>query len=345
MVIGAILLTVSQAATPYASSEAESGTLSGSAAKQSNTIASSGSNVLFGSTHTVSGVPAGIMLGSTYEGAFNQMTTAQQQAAVALMKSDGAKWTRVDIVTTYASDSIIRDAEADGINVIGIIQDTGIADTPQAISAFAAQATAHADALGVNTYEILNEPNCTTMTAASYTAILQASYTAVKSVNANATVLTAGLCPAGGNDEPYTYLQAMYADGAGGYFDALNLHPYSFPDTPLQTTDSWNPWSYIPQLHSIMAANGDGNKQIWLTEFGCPTGTDGGYPADCTDATEAQQITDAFSVARSYNYIGPLLIDDWRDDNQNGDGDFGLYDANNNPKPASLAAYLQAAAE
>ena len=92
-----------------------------------------------------------------------------------------------------------------------------------------------------------------------------------------------------------------------------------------------------------MNANGDSSKQIWLTEFGCPTGTAGGYPADCTDATLAQQITDAFSSARTEGGIGPLLVYSWQDDPTDNDGDFGLYNSNATPKPDSLAAYTKAA--
>jgi hypothetical protein len=136
----------------------------------------------------------------------------------------------------------------------------------------------------------------------------------------------------------------MYQAGAKGYFDAFNIHPYSYPDTPLQTGDTWNPWYYLPKAHQVMVANNDvaNNKQIWLTEFGCPTGTDGSYPADCTDSTLAGQIADAFSSARSYTWAGPLFIYNWIDDSATpGDGDFGLYAANGAPKVASLLAYIQ----
>jgi len=50
-----------------------------------------------------------------------------------------------------------------------------------------------------------------------------------KTADSSAFVLSAGLCPAPSSYEPYTYLTAMYAAGAHGYFDAMNMHPYITP--------------------------------------------------------------------------------------------------------------------
>jgi hypothetical protein len=125
----------------------------------------------------------------------------------------------------------------------------------------------------------------------------------------------------------------------------MNDHPYSCPESPTQTGDPSNPWSYLPQLHEIMVGSGDGAKPIWLTEFGCPTGTDGGYPAACTDATLAQQITEAFNSAGSFGWAGPLFVYNWQDPDRHnsGDGDFGLYHADGSPKTATVTAYKAAA--
>lgn len=347
--VGLHFLNKSNAASPYVSSEAENGSLLGAADKQKDSTASGGSYIQFGGSQVVTSpiadVPAGITLGSAYETEFNAMSSADQATAMALMKSDGVQWLRIDMYSAGGNNVLMKDAVANGIKVDAILQDWSATNppTPAASAAFATTAVNHAKLLGVETYEILNEPNgCEdTMDAATYTAILQANYTAIKAADPNAFVITGGLCPASGSNEPYNYLTAMYADGAKGYFDAFNLHPYSYPDTPDQTGDSWNPWSYLPQLHSIMASNGDGNKQIWLTEFGCPT-PPSPTADDCTDATYAQQITDAFTSARALPYIGPLLIYNWQD----GGGQFdGFYAADGTPKPLSLAAYEAAAGQ
>ena len=78
--------------------------------------------------------------------------------------------------------------------------------------------------------------------------------------------------------EPTTWLQGLYARGAGGYFDGVAHHPYSFPCDPL-TNAVWNSFTQTPVLYFVMAANGDGNKKVWGTEVGAPTGADVGVCA------------------------------------------------------------------
>lgn len=287
-------------------------------------------------------VAGGISPGAVFEAHFAAMSTSDQAQVMSAMKVAGVRWVRIDTPGDFRFNNFVQAATANGIAVDAVLQGWTTPLTQSAFSAFAAQAVATLQPLGVNTYEILNEPNCDEycLSASSYTQILRASYSAIKAADPAATVLTAGMGTGSGPNEPYNYLSAMYEAGAEGSFDAFNMHPYSFPDTALQVSDHWNPWSYLPKLHSIMTAHGDGAKQIWLTEFGCPTGTDGHYPAVCTDTTEAAQITDAFHQARQHAWTRALFIYDWQDDpNTPGDGDFGLYSADGRPKTASLAAF------
>src|SRR5439155_10334885 len=109
--------------------------------------------------------------------------------------------------------------------------------------------------------------------------------------------------PTGVNDtmkaiDDVKYLEQAYAYQGGimkNYFDALAAHPGSnnnspdqlYPDNPgtghcpaklangtipTEGTCWRNHGSYyfrhIEQQYAVMAANGDGNKQMWLTEFG-----------------------------------------------------------------------------
>jgi exo-beta-1,3-glucanase (GH17 family) len=149
--------------------------------------------------------------------------------------------------------------------------------------------------------------------------------------------------PGEGAIAPAAYLATMYQDGAKGYFDDVAVHPYSYPQMPLQP-DDWNTFYDLSNVRQVMVANGDSAKKIWLTEFGCPTGTAGGFTAACTDASLAMQITQAYGQANAWGWIGQLFIYSWQDDNVSGDGDFGLYYSNGAPKAASLAAYQQAVA-
>jgi hypothetical protein len=290
---------------------------------------------------TVSGVPAGISPGSGYFAKFADLSASAQAAQVALMKADGVKYVRIDVTCDIPNESLIRQVERAGMQVDALLDGPCGGQSASAYATFGTEAVAALEPLGVQIYEVMNEPNCAGISASSYTAILKATYNALVKADSSAFVLAAGLCPNSGSYEPYTYLQAMYTAGAKGYFDAANLHPYSYPLTPLQTNYSSNPWSYLPEMHTIMVNNGDGSKQIWLTEFGCPTGTAAGLEAWCTDTTEGQQITDAFSLARGWSWVGPLFIFSWQDDNA--DGDFGLYTSSGVAKVPTLADYEAAA--
>lgn len=120
------------------------------------------------------------------------------------------------------------------------------------------------------------------------------------------------------------FINALYANHVNGSFDAVNIHPYTFSlPEPLPSDPSiYNAWSLLPQIYQTMVAGGDGAKKVWYTEYGCPTGTTGGYPA-YSDAQQAAEYTSAFEVANSLPYSGPLFSYDWIDNVD----DFGLYDS------------------
>lgn len=283
----------------------------------------------------------GISPGSGFEDIFGNMSSSQQQTVINNMKSDGVQWLRLDY---YPHDSydyqFIKGAASAGINVDVLLED--FRATPAEFANFGTQAVHTFKPSGVNTYEILNEVNTHTpkITAHDYVLILKAVYPAIKAADSSATVLMSGL---DSSSKPDVYLQAMYDAGAKGYFDAVNAHPYSYPGMPAPThCPPSNAFCHgLPNLYTVMQQNRDGNKKIWITEFGCPTGTDAGRPAACTDTTLAQQITQAFNQAHAWAWTGPLFIFSWQDNTKN--GDFGLYNLNGSPKTAALAAFKRAA--
>jgi hypothetical protein len=124
----------------------------------------------------------------------------------------------------------------------------------------------------------------------------EAAYKAIKKSDPSMTVVLGGLAPVGGYDDvhctgkhgsghdakawnPVNYLQALYADGVGGSFDALGWHPYNFWNrasaAQMLTYNFCSAWSQMAQTPvsagSLMTANGDGQKPIWATETGAPT--------------------------------------------------------------------------
>ena len=172
-----------------------------------------------------------------------------------------------------------------------------------------------------------------------YTADLIAAYQAIKAVEPDQTVLTGGLAPEsndGTDINAVTFLQDMYADGAGGYFDAVGYHPYSYPALP-DTPEPWSAWTQMsastPSIRSVMAANGDSGMQVWITEVGWPTGTSdvSGIDGDTAQVDEINQVT---NFAQTNSWVGPVYWYTFQDDQT---GPFGLVDASGASKPGYTA--------
>jgi hypothetical protein len=306
-------------------------------------------------------------------------STADFNRDMSTIDSSGAGWLRIDInwaviqrngPTSYdwaPFDRIVVDARARGLSVLGIIDYTPPWARPPASSGntppknvsdyanFASTAVTRYSAMGVHAYEIWNEPNLRVnwepaANSTRYTELLKAAYTAIHQADPSATVVSGGLSPAtdGGTDiDPRTFVQGMYANGAKGYFDALGHHPYCYPAAP-GDAQGWSAWYQMygtpTSLRSTMIANGDGDKKIWATEFGVPTnGPSGSF---VSEATQAQQITQAYQLFTSYSWAGPLFVWSSRDngtDTSTNYNFFGLLRNDFSVKPA-FAAYQSAAA-
>ncbi|MDQ3707619.1 MAG: glycoside hydrolase family 5 protein [Chloroflexota bacterium] len=159
----------------------------------------------------------------------------------------------------------------------------------------------------VQAYEIWNEQNLAgeiggPVSVAPYVELLKHGYTGVKYADPNAIVVFGGLTPTGVTNvnvalDDVEYLKQIYAYQGGvvkNYYDVLGAHPGSnanspdqlYPENPgtgkcpakyaSQEGTCWrnHPSFYfrrIEQQYAVMAANGEGNKQMWLTEFGWST--------------------------------------------------------------------------
>jgi hypothetical protein len=300
-------------------------------------------------------------------------SASQQAAALSDMRSIGVRWVRVDANWSWVQpngpssfDWSLIDQEVNSMTAADMHIDLIIDDTPawarnsdapgnwgqpasaSAFATFAAEVAARYEPKGVLTYEIWNEPNIQTFWTPApnptlYTAMLRDSYTAIKAAEPNVTVLSGGLAPAtddGTNIAPITFLTDMYADGAKGSFDALGYHAYSAPTLP----DTYSPssgWSQMnqtsPSLRSVMTANGDGGKQIWITEVGAPSAG----PMGVGTTGQAQEVTEATQGAKSTPWIGAEFFYTYEDAATNPDF-YGLRNADGSPKPAwtALAAAL-----
>ena len=312
-------------------------------------------------------------------------TDSQLNATFNDIASLGMGWVRFDLPWSLvqptgpdsfdwtAVDRVVASANAHNIKLVPILDYTpgwarpdvcnasdkcGPLD-PTAFANFAQAAAQRYSSQGIHTWEIWNEPNITQFwlpapSTKNYSLLLKDSYTAIKTVDSSATVISAGLSPAttsNGDIAPTDFLSGLYKNGAGAYFDAVGMHPYSFP-VPPSTFESWNAWSQMSatsvSLRSIMVANGDSSKKIWITEVGAPTGGPGvmatatnyqlgNSPDHVDEALQAKIIQDAITTVQTYSWAGPLFIYSYKD---NGaapttiENFFGLLRYDGSPKPA-----------
>ena len=148
---------------------------------------------------------------------------------------------------------------------------------------------------GVDAWEIWNEPDEAEFWAggadpARYAALLRAAYPAIKSVQPADVVVTGATT---GNN--FDFVEALYANGAGGHFDAVGVHT----DTACLTN---GPGRYYRdergrigrytftgyrEVHAVMAAHGDAAKPIWMTELGWNTQST--RPGSCNTGAWAGQ--------------------------------------------------------
>ncbi len=129
-------------------------------------------------------------------------------------------------------------------------------------------------------FEVWNEPNLDfqwtgeTLDAARYTEMVKRAYLGAKAGDLNSLIVAGGLAPTGGDGvhaiNDVTYLEAMYAAGLQGHFDAFSIHNYGFGGPPEDKSygSGVNNFRRAEDIYAVMAARGDGNKPVWATEFG-----------------------------------------------------------------------------
>lgn len=230
---------------------------------------------------------------------------------------------------------------------------------PRAFAVFVRDAIERYAPRGVVAWEVWNEPNISLFWASGadperYAALLREAYTAVHDVSPDAVVVSGGLAPAStgdGNMAPRDFLEQLYTYGARTSFDAVGFHPYSYPLSPTHHKRS-NAWSQMAEtawsIRSIMHDHGDGAKQVWLTEYGAPTGGSGavaasdGYafwdvPDHVTETYQAELMREAITVHATYPWAGPLFWYSYRDlgtTQEDKEHFFGLLRYDGTPKPA-----------
>jgi hypothetical protein len=194
-------------------------------------------------------------------------------------------WTHADLVVDYAvAQGLTVIARLGFVPVWARPKDTtftyldadGYADFGDYVAAFVQHFRGR-----VSYVLIWNEPNLAAEWGnrppdpAGYTELLKIAYARAKEIDPSVTVLAPALAPTlapVGNPwamEDLAFLQAMYDAGAAPYFDALAAHTYGwgFPADDPPAADKVN-FRRVELLRPIMEANGDGAKEVFITETG-----------------------------------------------------------------------------
>ncbi|MGB3769734.1 MAG: beta-xylosidase [Rhodococcus sp. (in: high G+C Gram-positive bacteria)] len=195
----------------------------------------------------------------------------------------------------------------------------------------------------ISLWEVWNEPNIDTYfrprpDVTVYALMLRATYRAIKKVQPGALVLSGGMAPAVDNGidiSPASFLAGLYDVGGNVYFDAFNVHPYTWPFLPNDlSTAPWNTAMAMWPMHTFMDNAGEGDKQIWMTEIGAPTGTNA---RSMTADGQRDSIAIMLNALLGNSWLGPAYVYSIRDsgtDTDDTEQNFGIVDRDFIPKPA-----------
>ena len=250
------------------------------------------------------------------------------------------------------ADTLVNSAMAHGLGVLAALNSTPQWAAPPGSLPYTARPTSSA-AYGdfaamaaaryrgrISSYEVWNEANSVlgwtpNPDPAAYTELLKAAYPKIKAADPAAAVIGAGFAPVFSFGSltlsPAEFVTGMYAAGAKNNFDALAYHPYLY-NTKFSAGKGYpeSPLTQVTAMHDAMAANGDGGKAIWCTEYGEPT-------SSVDEATQADYLRDMITTWRTLPFAGPVFIYTTRDRNTGSSTDadtLGVYRSDWTPKPA-----------
>lgn len=324
--VGALLLITSSAETPNTSLEAESSSLTSPAKVISDSSASSGKAIEFGSTPPPpgsgykNGIRLGIATGYPYvkDKDFPSKFSMSYSSYVNKVSSLGVSWIRTDAIINGTQplnilDETLTAAKAKNIKVLAVFT-YGDISQPDILVLRMAQYVDHWKSLGLTSaiggYEMWNEPNNTGdsrfpfQDPAQFRTWLKKSYPILKDRTPGVPIVLGGFAPGGGNDpccngnlgNPADYLNKLYSlngNSSSGMFDHVAMHPYanSSSNYPEGNNHPKSGMRVAHYLRKVMNSYGDQGKQIWGTEAGWLTCTNNsGGPAPFTEAQRTNRM-------------------------------------------------------
>jgi hypothetical protein len=209
------------------------------------------------------------------------------EKAAQLMQEAGIGWVRFDFLWEDIESSpgnfdfakydlIVEVASEHNINILGILDYTASWASPQGAWNYPAadnQPFVNYASKVIERYkgkvkywELWNEPDSAVYWKPqdglkSYCALLKEVYLAAKKIDPDCKILNGGLA------NGLSSVNRLYDNGAGEYFDILNIHIF---ENPLNAGSIKAVEAYPRLAYKVMSRNGDAHKQIWITEIGCP---------------------------------------------------------------------------
>jgi hypothetical protein len=203
-----------------------------------------------------------------------------------------------------------------------------------------------ADAPGspvIRYWEVWNEPNVDFFwrphpDAEQYVRMLRLSYFVIKVANPAAAVVLGGLAGNGGSFPPFglaeegrSFLQQIYDHGGKNFFDIANVHlyPYTYELGRPELMSTLQ--GALDETRSVMTANGDEDKPIWVTEIGFSTAL---FPDDYEPEPDAAIASWLGKVYRQLTGAEALFWYMFEDEgtHENPEGHFGLVEYHGAPK-------------
>ena len=282
------------------------------------------------------------------------------------MRALGVRRLRVDLSWAFverqrgrydwsANDRVFGAARDAGLQVLAVVGyapswATSASGTPDAagFADFVSDAARRYSST-VTAWEIWNEPNLDRFWDApdpeGYARLVLAAAPRLAALDPAAPVVVGSLAPAvdagdGSQISPETFLRRFYAalpPGAGsGLFDAVSVHPYSYPALPAGD-EAWNTFNRLPQIREVMVRAGDSRSRVWLTEYGAPTGSS---DRSVSTGMQARMLVEAVREARRLPFVSALYLYSYRDarsDPRDPEANFGVVRADGGAKPALAA--------
>lgn len=283
-------------------------------------------------------------IGFSPGGWFADEPDAELHADLDHMVEAGATWLRIDfdwskIEATrgdhhwHRTDRVVDAARARGLKVLGLITEAPAwarpsgtdskspPSDPRHYAAFAAAAVERYHQRGVEAWELWNEPNLGMFWGphpdpVAYVDLARPAVAAMRDVDPDVVILSGGLAPAADRADrtsvaPLTFTARLLDEG-GDLFDGIAMHPFSYPARPIDPDSAaWNPFHNLPTLRQLLVDSGHGHLEIWLTEYGAPTGTS---DRAVSEAEQSAQISEAITAATAWPWTGPIFLYSIRDE-------------------------------